>query len=318
MPIVEAIKTEFTKRAIPVDLWMDITHLRPGQQWQSEIENALEASVGALFFMSNESAESDWMREVMHTARETPDRLIIPVLLDSNVRLPLLLRQFNGIDLSQSSGVAIASAADNIATALEAYLRKTPAPRSPVTRTDAPAIAASLARELRSTNEPTADKGLRTSVFVVHGHNDTGLKELEEFLVSIGIEPVFLSRQGESAQSLFQKFLAVGSRAEFAVVLLSADDYGASRRQYEAKGVADRALQFRARQNVILELGFFYGRLGWEKVFVVYEDPAEVFPNFERPSDLDGVLFDSMKEPGWRRNLSTLLAKAGFAISRSA
>lgn len=45
--------------------------------------------------------------------------------------------------------------------------------------------------------------------------------------------------------------------------LLCADDYGASRKQYEAPKVGDRALQFRTRQNVILELGFFYGKLGW-------------------------------------------------------
>ena len=67
-------------------------------------------------------------------------------------------------------------------------------------------------------------------------------------------------RWRRASLSLFQKVMLVGSRAKFAVVLLSSDDYGASRRQYDAEGVADRALQFRARQNVVLELGFFYGR----------------------------------------------------------
>lgn len=142
--------------------------------------------------------------------------------------------------------------------------------------------------------------------------------ELERFLTSVDVEPVVLSRRGESAQSLFQKFMAVASKAKFAFVLLGSDDYGASRRQYDAEGVRDRALQFRARQNVVLELGFFYGRLGWENVFVVYEAPDQVFPNFERPSDLDGVIFDAMSDAAWQTNLKARLAKAGFAIPDSA
>jgi predicted nucleotide-binding protein len=97
-------------------------------------------------------------------------------------------------------------------------------------------------------------------------------------------------------------------------VLLSADDYGASRRQYETVNVAERALQFRARQNVILELGFFYGRLGWENVFVLYQEPDHVFPNFERPSDLDGVIFDALSNVVWQRNLSAKLSAAGFKL----
>ena len=133
MPIVEAIRIELEKRAVPVELWTDITHLRPGQQWDIEIKEALESSVGALFFISRESAKSNWMRAEMSFAIRTPDRLIIPVLLDSNAHLPLILEVFQRVDLSEPSATAIASAADRIATNVESYLRQTPAPRSPVT-----------------------------------------------------------------------------------------------------------------------------------------------------------------------------------------
>jgi predicted nucleotide-binding protein len=126
--------------------------------------------------------------------------------------------------------------------------------------------------------------------------------------------PIVLSRQTEFPQSLFQKFMSVAADARFAVVLLGADDYGASRIQYDAPGVGDRALQFRARQNVILELGFFYGKLGWENVFVVYQGPGRVFPNFERPSDLDGVVFDSVSDVAWREKLAAKLSAAGFKL----
>ena len=97
-------------------------------------------------------------------------------------------------------------------------------------------------------------------------------------------------------------------------MLLSADDYGASREQFEAVNVGDRALQFRARQNVILELGFFYGSLGWENVFVLLQEPDEVFPNFELPSDLHGVVFDNISKTGWQNKLGAKLTAAKFKL----
>jgi predicted nucleotide-binding protein len=109
--------------------------------------------------------------------------------------------------------------------------------------------------------------------------------------------------------------MSVANQAQFAIVLLGADDYCASRIQYEALNVADKALQFRARQNVILELGFFYGRLGWEKVFVLYQTPDRVFPNFERPSDLDGVVFVSLADQAWKRKLGAKLSSAGVKLT---
>jgi predicted nucleotide-binding protein len=87
---------------------------------------------------------------------------------------------------------------------------------------------------------------------------------------------------------------------------------------YDEPGVADRALQFRARQNVMHELGFFYGRLGWENVFVIQRKPDRVFPNFERPSDLDGAVFDAMDSSGkWREALAARLSEAGFRLTSS-
>lgn len=319
LPLVDAVREELAFRAAPLEVWMDRSNLRPGEAWDVAITQALESSVGFLFFVSPRSLESDWIRRELTIATATKDRLIIPIILQRDLRVPTELQKWQWLDLSgRPTKKRIMSAAEEIADTVERYLESTPTPKAPLAKADAPAIAADLARELRSTSEPAADKGPLKSVFVVHGHSDKPLAELERYLTSVDIEPVVLSRRGESAQSLFQKFMAVASKAKFAVVLLSSDDYGASRRQYDAEDVADRALQFRARQNVILELGFFYGRLGWENVFVVYEDPEQVFPNFERPSDLDGVVFDAMSDAAWQRNLSAKLLEAGFAIPKSA
>jgi predicted nucleotide-binding protein len=316
---VDSLRKELAFRAFPIEVWMDIDNLIPGESWEYQIAEALASSVGFIFFVSPKSLQSGRIRQHLQIATKTA-RLLIPVLMQSDRRavtppitIPDELAKWQYIDF-QPEDRAVMFVVDTV----EEYFRSTPVPMSPVAKTDAPTIAAELARELRSSSIPKEEKGPPHSVFVVHGHSDKGLAELEDFLLSIDVEPVVLSRRGESAQSLFTKFMTVASKATFAVVLLSSDDYGASRRQYDAEGVGDRALQFRARQNVVLELGFFYGKLGWENVFVVYEESDRVFPNFERPSDLDGVIFDSMSNAAWQKNLGTRLAKAGFAIQKFA
>jgi predicted nucleotide-binding protein len=138
---------------------------------------------------------------------------------------------------------------------------------------------------------------------------------LEAYLERVGVRPVVLARAGGGEQSLLQKFLQFGGEARFAIVLLTADDLGASRHQYDADGVGEKAFQFRARQNVILELGFFYGRLGWEEVFVLYKSPLKVFPNFEPPSDLGGVVWDVFDQTDmWQTKLTRRLSEAKFNL----
>lgn len=316
LPVVDAVRRLLEVRAVPIKLWMDVSNIQPGESWDSAFTDALNSTIGFLFFVSPRALQSELIRQELEIATTSTDKLKIPIILDSSAKdlMPSQLIKIQWVDLSDgTSEKQILSAAEAIVNTVEYYLKSIPSPSPVVKRSETPAIAAGLARELRNPDE--YEKGVDSvirSVFVVHGHSKKGLVELEGFLTSINIEAVILSRKYESAQSLFQKFMSVATKAKFAVVLLSADDYGASRRQYDADGVGERALQFRARQNVILELGFFYGRLGFENVFVVDEPPKEPFPNFERPSDLGGIVFDSMSDPAWQKNLKTRLAKAGF------
>jgi predicted nucleotide-binding protein len=180
---------------------------------------------------------------------------------------------------------------------------------------DLRALAQSLAADARKRPTDAQAGAMPRSVFIVHGHDEALLKEVESFLLSLNVKGVVLRRIGGPAQSLFQKFMQWGSDTRFAVVLLTGDDFGSSRIQYEADGVGQQSLQYRARQNVILELGFFYGHLGWENVFVLYKPPDRVFPNFERPSDLDGVVFDYVDSSAhWRSFLVSKLKEAGFDL----
>jgi predicted nucleotide-binding protein len=148
---------------------------------------------------------------------------------------------------------------------------------------------------------------------LVHGHDEALLQEVLEFVEGLGIKGVVLKDAGGAARSLLDKFFEVGSAARFAIVLISADDMGASRRQFDEPDFGPKALKYRSRQNAILELGYFYGRLGWDKVFVLEKAPPKRFPDFERPSDLNGVVFDRYDTAGrWKMTVARRLEDGGF------
>jgi predicted nucleotide-binding protein len=318
LPIVQAVDEEFKRRAIDASLWVDVEELKPGERWASVITEALDGAVGALIFVSRTAMKSDLVTTEFLAAARRRDSLIIPIILERVDDMPPALAIRQWIDLSEDrSEAAVRDAASKIADATQSRLG-VPDVQRPILSKDVPELAASIAQNVRAVQQTVPHtRGRPDSVFLVHGHDVDALSEMEDYLNSLGVRPVVLSRLG-TAQSLFQKFLTSAAEAQFAVVILSADDVGASCIQYDADGIGDRALQFRARQNVILELGFFYGQLGWENVFVLERPPAKVFPNFERPSDILGAVFDSMGPTGaWRESLSRKLTDAGFRLKLS-
>src|SRR5947209_3001268 len=90
----------------------------------------------------------------------------------------------------------------------------------------------------------------------------------------------------------------------FAIVLVTDDDRGGP-----IDLPTDQKLQPRARQNVILELGFFLGKLGRKRVCALYQQGVEI------PSDYQGILFVSLDETGgWKLHLAKELKAAGLPI----
>lgn len=131
-------------------------------------------------------------------------------------------------------------------------------------------------------------------VFIVHGHDD-GMKEgVARFLSAIGFDPIILHEQPNKGRTIIHKFREVAQTAGFAVVLLSPDD-------------ETTAGQRRARQNVILELGFFLGALGPDRVAALKKGDVET------PSDFDGVIYTAY-EGNWKSALATELQAVGYDI----
>ena len=77
----------------------------------------------------------------------------------------------------------------------------------------------------------------------------------------------------------------------FAIVIMTPDDVG---------GLAGEGQSYRARQNVIFEMGFFIGQLGLERVAALI-----VGPDIEKPSDYDGVVYIAYDQRGgWKLDLA--------------
>jgi len=197
--------------------------------------------------------KSEYIRREIEAAARGTKYLIIPVILEQAADLPEALQTRQWLDLTGKMDVETAVA--EIANAVrDASTRKSEAIRR-ISADEAQQVAAQVANEVRGVKvEETAAP---EAVFLVHGRDLLLLNEVVSFLGAQGVRTVVLTMISGAEQSLFQKFLKCGGEARFAIVLFSADDLGAARLQYEHVGVGEKALQFRARQNVILELGFF-------------------------------------------------------------
>jgi predicted nucleotide-binding protein len=140
-------------------------------------------------------------------------------------------------------------------------------------------------------------------VFIVHGHNERWVHETARFVEKLGLTPVILREQPNHGRTIIEKFEDVAEQIGFAVVLLTGDDVCRAVDSESDSG------QPRARQNVILELGFFLGRLSRASVCALYEDGVEV------PSDYSGVLFVPLDETGgWHMLLAREMKAAGLSV----
>lgn len=139
-------------------------------------------------------------------------------------------------------------------------------------------------------------------VFVVHGRDHGTRDSVARFLEKKDLYPVILSEQPDEGLTIIEKFEKHANSVGFAVVLLTPDDVGGIK---EDNG----NLRQRARQNVILELGFFLGRLGRDRVCAVIKGDVE------SPSDYHGVLYIPLDAyEGWQKQLARNLKAAGFKI----
>ena len=138
-------------------------------------------------------------------------------------------------------------------------------------------------------------------VFVVHGKDDGAKETVARFLSKLELKPIILHEQANQGRTIIEKFEEY-AEVGFAVVLLTPDDTCCS-------GEDPDTPKFRARQNVILELGFFLGKLGRPRTFALLKGNVEI------PSDYDGVIYTLLdEENSWRMKLVKELKEAGLDV----
>jgi DNA-binding NarL/FixJ family response regulator len=139
------------------------------------------------------------------------------------------------------------------------------------------------------------------SVFVVHGHDVEARETVARFIERLGLRAVVLHEQANRGQTIIEKF-EEHSAVPYAVVLLTGDDLGSSKS-------SPGNLQPRARQNVILELGFFIGKLGRRNVCALHKSGIEI------PSDYQGVAYIEMDSgEAWKSKLAREMKASGLSI----
>lgn len=142
------------------------------------------------------------------------------------------------------------------------------------------------------------------NIFLVHGHNEEMKQSVARTVEKLNLNPIILHEQPNNGRTIIEKFTD-HSDVSFAIVLLSADDFG-----YTIKE-KPKDKKLRARQNVIMELGFFLGKLGRQKVVALFE----VKDNFEFPSDYQGVIFIPYDNNGqWKFQLFRELKVGNFDL----
>jgi predicted nucleotide-binding protein len=131
-----------------------------------------------------------------------------------------------------------------------------------------------------------ADTGNLHPVFIVYGHDIAARDALELLLRRMGLEPIILANlaaQGDTIIEKLEHYLGEHGNVGYACVLLTPDDEGHIAGKTEEK-------KYRARQNVVLELGMVLTRLGRRRVAILHKQSIEL------PSDIDGLIWIPFQE----------------------
>ncbi len=128
---------------------------------------------------------------------------------------------------------------------------------------------------------PAANK----KVFVVYGHDQVARTQLEVMLRRWDLEPLILDQLPHSGRTIIEELEACLDQANYGIVLATPDDIGYPKNE-------ELKWKYRARQNVVLELGMLLSRLGRKNVAILLSK-AE---NIEYPSDIEGLHYIGFKD----------------------
>lgn len=134
-------------------------------------------------------------------------------------------------------------------------------------------------------------------VFIVHGHDGELKQAVARIIEKQDIEAVILSEKANKGRTIIEKFEDY-SDVGGAICLFTADDFGRAKN--------DTTDNVRARQNVVLETGYFMGKLGRENAMLLADKEIEM------PSDLSGIVYTNTAN--WQIDLLKELKAIGYTV----
>jgi predicted nucleotide-binding protein len=239
--------------------------------------------------------DSDKITKLVEYANSTPDEFDSPVSIKRwQLEVEAFLREAIGSDvLARFRGHDCPNKYDALAAqtgylnALVCEFRQT---------------SESKSENVQGISDKTIDLIHSKKVFVVHGHDNEEKEKVSRFIEKVGLKAIVLHEQPNEGSTVVEKFER-HSDVAFAVILLTPDDMA-----YNAN--APENIRPRARQNVVLELGYFLGKLGRSRVCVLRKG------GFEIPSDIQGVLYIELDPHGtWKNTLAKEFNNAKLNIN---
>ncbi|WP_444939082.1 TIR domain-containing protein [Microbulbifer sp. JMSA002] len=158
------------------------------------------------------------------------------------------------------------------------------------------------AKDTNLVNTTPKQKGKpKDKVFIVHGHDELTKEKTARFIEKLGLKAIILHELPSRSKTIIEKIEENLDGVGFGIVLYTPDDKGNEKDEAEQGN-----LNFRARQNVILEHGILMGKLGRENVAVVVNGFLEL------PNDISGLVY--INETSWKEDLIKELVAAGYDL----
>lgn len=327
-----------------VNPWMATADIEKGSRWFSELTFNLERTSFAIICLTPENLNSPWMLyEAGVLAKVADNRVICPYLFGfepSDLTGPLV--QFQALRANKEDTQQLVSmlnralgdeglpndavnrafdvwwpalktrlgaisdsvpeAKPKSAERLTRDLERVPSAKE-VAQTDRDLLEEILKKLSASDTDGRSVEEGEKYVFIVHGHDEGTKEAVARFIEKMGAKVIILHEQPNEGKTIIEKFETYSGKVGYAVILMTPDDRG---------GLADLTFKeqsMRARQNVILELGYFMAKLGRGRVCALHREGVEV------PSDYGSVLYIPLDKQGaWRIQLAKELKTAGLNV----
>jgi hypothetical protein len=126
--------------------------------------------------------------------------------------------------------------------------------------------------------------GKKPQVLIIHGRSDDRYKLGQWLHHDLKLpRPTVMAEEFQASEPLPIKFERLAAKVDAAIALATPDDLGALQVEEPLQ------LRPRARQNVWLEVGWFWGRLGRSKILVLCKGSVDMPSGVDIPSDLSGI-----------------------------